>query len=128
MGHHEKLPLLLYDEECSLCSRFADLIKRTPQNPPLFCIPLQEESLYEEFTFLDKEKCKQEVHLIDKNLQVHVGKDCLNYLAKHSPYVEKISWLLDTKMGDKATAIFYNSLNRIRTFVTRECESCKKTP
>lgn len=121
-------PCLLYDPDCPMCVRFKQAIERIPLDEEILFRPIDDESLEEDFPFLTDTNYKDEVHLILENEppKILVGPDVIEYLALHNPQVKKLAWLLDTKVGEKASQVFYQSLNKIRQSLQNHCPKCKK--
>ncbi len=121
-------PCLLYDPECPMCLRFKQAIERVPFDQEITYRPINDQDLVSDFPFLSKEDYHKEVHLvIEKDPpKVLVGAEVIEYLAKHNPQVKKLAWLLDTKVGEKASEVFYQSLNKIRQSLQNHCPKCKK--
>lgn len=89
--------------------------------------PISEPGLLESFPHLNKEAIQKEVHLIidnEERTSLH-GADVIRYLARHNEAVKKYSWLLDTDVGQKASEIFYQSVNKLRESLHNHCPKCK---
>lgn len=120
-----QLPVLIYDSECTLCNRFKLALDRIPETKYISKVSLHDEKLYEQFPFLTIENCEAELHLLLENDQVLVGKQALKYLISSFPAVSKFSWLIDSKMGQKALDLFYESTKRYRESLLNRCPKCK---
>ena len=121
-------PCLLFDPDCPMCLRFKQAIERIPFDEEISFRSIYDENLLEDFPFLEKSDFHKEVHLVvDQDPpQVLVGAEVIEYLAMHNPQVKKLAWLLDTKVGEKASQVFYQSLNKIRQSLQNHCPKCKK--
>lgn len=123
-----KLPCLLFDPECPMCLRFKQAAERLEIEGGLHFYPINDPQIIEEFSFIRKEDMETEVHLIvtAKPPKILIGHEVIEYLAKHNPKFKKLAWLLDTKVGEKASQAFYQSLNKIRQSLQHHCHKCKK--
>ena len=118
------LPILLYDSECTLCTRFKQGLERLPGTSNIHMESIYNENVYEEYPELSKENCKNEVHLIDESGIIQVGPEVVSNLVSRFPGVEKLSWLLDSEMGKQASTAFYKAVNRCKAAIKKRCHSC----
>ena len=119
-----KLPCLLYDESCPLCLRFKQSLQRTDLKNDLYYYPIQNKRLYSEFTFISEEEVYHEVHLILSSSEVLKGSDVITYLTTQNEAIKKFSWLIESKMGQKAIDIFYKTSNKYRETLRKRCHKC----
>ena len=119
-----KLPILLFDAECPLCTRFKDSISRLEDAKNITMVSIYEDSIYEQFPYLDKTMCRQDVHFITEDEKVLVGQEVLEHLITLYPMVKKFAWLIETNMGQKAVNYFHSMTNRYRKVLKRKCPSC----
>jgi len=119
------LPILLYDSECPLCTRFKQGLERLPGTSSITMESIHNDDVYLAFPELNKERCKNEVHLINENREVKCGPDVVFNLISRFPGVEKLSWLLDSEMGKQATAAFYHAVNKCKETIKKHCHTCK---
>lgn len=119
-----KLPCLLYDESCPLCLRFKQSLQRTELKTKLYYYPIQNKRLYLEFTFINEKEAFNEVHLILPSLAVLKGSDVITYLTTQNESIKKFSWLIESKMGQKAIDIFYKTSNKYRETLRKRCHKC----
>ena len=121
-----KLPILIYDGECSLCCRFKDSLKNLHGTEGILAVSIYDEKIYEAFPDLDKEACEQVVHYITKDNVILSGAEAIEHLIKLFPLVNKFSWLIETDMGKKAVNYFHNMTNKYRQVLKRKCATCTK--
>lgn len=119
-----KLPCLLYDESCPLCLRFKQTLQRTELEIDLSYYPIQNKFLYVEFPQITEDDATKEVHLILSSSQVLKGSEVITYLAKQNQAIHKFSWLIESKMGQKAIDIFYKTSNKYRQTLRKCCHKC----
>ena len=119
-------PVLLFDSECALCVRFTQGLKFLDKKKIINLLPIQDEAIYEEFTFLNFEDCSEVIHLIDEDGKVHKGGEVIKYLALKIPGVSKLSWLIESDSTQKAMDAFYEKVNSVRKSnqEKRNCTSC----
>lgn len=120
-----KLPLLIFDSECTLCTRFKITLEKMDGQKKINYASLHDENLYQAYPQLDRNACHQAVHLIDENNKIHQGPEVIEYLVKYFPGISKISWLIETDMGKKAIDFFYQKVNDIRNSQINSCNKCK---
>jgi predicted DCC family thiol-disulfide oxidoreductase YuxK len=120
-----KLPLLIFDGECSLCNRFANSISRYDSTSHISLKSLHEESIYGQLPYLEKSECSKSIHLVIDEGNVLKGPQVLEHLIKLNPAIKKISWLIESNAGQKAMNIFYNSANLYRESLLNRCPKCK---
>ncbi len=126
MDEKPKLPILLFDSECSLCVRFKDSLLKLNKTDHISMVPIQDESIYELFPLLDKEKCFDEIHLIKDDQTVISGQEVITFLMQLNPLVSKFSWLIESDMGKKAINYFHHMTNQYRQNIKRKCPSCMR--
>ena len=119
-----QLPCLLYDEACPLCLRFKQSLQRIELDIKLFYYPIQDKHLYAKFSQITESDTSKEIHLILSNSQVLRGSEVISYLAKQNQAVHKFSWLIESKMGQKAIDIFYKTSNKYRQTLRKCCQKC----
>lgn len=122
-----KKNILIFDSECSLCSRFQKALEMIDKDEHLEYRSIQDEKIYEEFPILNKDACAKEVHLIDIDGHLYVGSEVIEFLVKLIPGVSKFSWLLESESSKKAMDLFYGKLNDIRRMKKRKCYTCGST-
>ncbi len=118
-------PILIFDDECSLCQRFTDSVKRMEHTTHINFQPLNNAEVFEKFPILNKEECEREVHLLLSNDEVLKGPKVVEYLITLNPTIKKISWLIQSNAGQKALDIFYKSSNLYRESLLNRCPKCK---
>lgn len=122
MNSKYKLPLIIYDSECSLCKRFVQSLKVLDTKKYLNFESLYNKDLYESINLITFENCKKEVHLILED-EVLKGSEVIEYLVSKIPGVKKISWLIESEATKGAMNLFYKSLNSIRQ-KKQGCKTC----
>ncbi|MFZ4712524.1 MAG: thiol-disulfide oxidoreductase DCC family protein [Bacteriovoracaceae bacterium] len=120
-----KTPLLIYDSECTLCTRFKQTVERLDSAHKLNFSSIHQEEIYSQFPNLKKEDCHKIIHLIDENGKIHQGPEVIQYMAHIIPSISKFAWMLDTDVGKKALDFFYQKVNDIRNSQLNSCEKCK---
>lgn len=117
-------PFLIYDEECPLCLRFKQALERSKASQEVNFYPLQDKNLYHDFLFLNPDKTKEQIHFVTKELNVLTGESAIEELIKYDPIVKRISWLVESKMGQKALSIFYKTSDKYRKSLRKRCNLC----
>lgn len=121
------LPVLLYDSECTLCTRFKQSLERLSFDLKLNYLSIHDEEIKNLPLMIDTESLHSEVHLIDSELNIYKGPEVINYLAKHIKGIKRIAWLLETNVGKKASEFFYKKVNELRdSQLKSDCPKCKK--
>lgn len=118
-------PILIFDDQCSLCDRFANSIKRMEHTSHIHLHPISDQSIYDIYPTLSQEECSKEVHLIIEKDTVLRGVKAIEHLITLNPTVKKISWLIQSNAGQKALDIFYKSSNLYRESLLNRCSKCK---
>lgn len=121
-----QLPLILYDHECPLCTRFKQGLEFLDKN--LNFVSAREESVYEAFPELNRQDCLDKVHLITSDRMILAGPEVVDHLIKTLPGVSKLSWLLDNDQGKKVTEFFYQKVEELRELTTKKDSDCNQCP
>jgi predicted DCC family thiol-disulfide oxidoreductase YuxK len=121
-----KTPLILFDEECTLCKRFKDSLEKIPGIEKFSLVPLQNENVFSVFPQLKKEECFETLHLIDEEGRIHKGGSAISLLIEQFPIVSNFSWLVEKDMGKKTLNFFYNVINKYRKAFKNKCPKCNK--
>lgn len=124
MSDFSKFPIILYDDECTLCKRFKLALVKLDTKKELNFIDLHRDEVYKTFPFLSKNECENAIHLIDEKHQVYRAGEVIQFLVSYFPGVKKLSWLLDNDSAKKALDIFYYKVAEIRE--KSNCTSCSK--
>lgn len=121
-------PIIIYDQDCSLCVRFKQGLIHFSHLTEENFLPLQEDTIYEKFlsinVTLEKDECQKEVHMVDENNQVFRGSQVVEKLIPIVPAVTKLAWLLDEGSVKKASELFYTSVNLLKKKIIPGCRSC----
>jgi predicted DCC family thiol-disulfide oxidoreductase YuxK len=122
-----RFPILLFDEECSLCLRFKQSVESVAGKERINTISLHNPDVYGRFSFLSKDRCQAELHLLlgDDASDLLCGGDALSYLVNLFPAIKKFSWLIDSGAGQKAVKFFYKTANLYRESLLNRCPGCK---
>ncbi len=119
-----KLPILIYDAQCTLCTRFKISLEKLSTFKDLSTVSIHEEDIYIEFPDLNMEECHQEIHLITEEAVILKGSKVIEYLLKQNPTVSKFSWLIESNQGQKTINYFYNMANKYRETLIKKCTTC----
>ena len=109
-----KLPILLFDADCSFCVRFTQGIKLIDKEKIINLIPIQDEAIYNEFESLTFEDCSETIHLITAEKKILKGSEAIKELVSIIPTAAKFSWLIESNSAQKAVDAFYSKVNDIR--------------
>ncbi len=119
------LPILLYDDQCTLCTRFKQGLEKIPGTDIFLMESIHNEDIYSEFPELSRSLCLDEVHIIDENGVILSGADAVTNLVTRFPVVKNFTWLLDSDIGKRAVTSFYKALSRCRSELKKRCSTCK---
>lgn len=122
----DKLPLIIYDSECTLCTRFKQGLQRLDLNKNLSFISIHSPEIRNFNIYIDINEIHETIHLIDEDKNILKGPEVIPYLAKSLPAVNKLAWLLETNIGKKASDFFYEKVNQLRKSQLEECNHCNK--
>jgi predicted DCC family thiol-disulfide oxidoreductase YuxK len=120
-------PCILFDPDCPLCLRFKQILERLEFDIDLSFYPIDDLGLKESFPQLNLEEVHAEVHLVldDENQSLLKGPEVIKFLTLHNESVKKHAWLLETNVGQKASELFYQSVNKVRESLHNHCPKCK---
>ena len=126
--NQDKLPVILFDPECPLCVRFKMALERMNFDQPIYFLPYNSKEVCDSFPNLSQDELTKEVHLVlnSEGTQVLRGAEVIEYLAKHNESIKKLSWLLESNVGEKASHLFYNTVNKLRESLHNQCSNCRK--
>lgn len=117
--------ILIYDNECSLCTRFKKAIEILDTKNKIKFVVVSDPAIYLEHPELNQEECEEVVHLIHEG-KIYRGGEVITELAKSFPGVQKFAWLLDSDAGQGAMSAFYNQINNMRVMKKHGCFRCGK--
>ena len=126
----EKLtpPILIYDHECALCTRFKQALERLPGTSALTAVSAHDETLYKQFPILNREECLEVVHVLDAEGKIHKGQDAVAFIVAQFPGAAKFAWLLQSGMGKKTVEYFHEMASHYRAkSLQKSCPKCNKT-
>lgn len=107
-----------------MCNRFKLALEKLDFENKIEYVSLHEDTIYEKFPQLSKQKCNDTIHLLTETDEVLKGARVLEYLVKLFPGVNKLAWLLETESGQKAMDFFYERLQTIRKSSKWPCPKC----
>lgn len=125
MSEFEK-PILIFDQECSLCVRFKQALDFLDKEERVKKVPLQDDWIYEQVPALNREDCEETIHLVTPEKAILKGTEVIEYLISFYPGVKKFSWLVENESAKKAANIFYDKVNEIRKKIKEDCRDCGK--
>jgi predicted DCC family thiol-disulfide oxidoreductase YuxK len=106
-----KKPILLYDQDCMICVRIKKGIEYFDQSNSVVFIPIQDQSVYDDFPILNRDECHETVHLITSEGQLVKGDQVIDELVKTIPQASKLYWLFENQTVQKLKKNFYDRLN-----------------
>lgn len=121
-----QLPILIYDDKCTLCRRFKEGLERLPGAEAITMVSIDDSSIYDQFPQLNPEECFDTAHYINEEGVIFQGSDIPSELVKQFPAVSKFAWLIQSGMGKKAMDFFYSMANHYRESSLNNCDDCKK--
>lgn len=125
MKYH--LPLILFDPECPLCTRFKQGLEYLDKN--LNFESARNDEVYVQFPELSRQKCLEKVHMITADMKILSGSEVVDELLKTLPGVSKLSWLLDNQQGQKVKDFFYQKVEELRELAQKKDEGdCNQCP
>lgn len=117
-------PILIYDGDCILCTRFAQSLERCQETCHIQRVPYQDPDIFKHHPQLSLEQCQIHPHLIQENGEILVAEQVIEYLIQLYPVVKNFSWLLDKKAGKKTVELFYSAASRLRKNLKKDCPKC----
>lgn len=125
MKYH--LPLILFDPECPLCTRFKQGLEYLDKS--LHFESARNDEVYAQFPELSRQKCLEKVHMITKDMKILSGLEVVDELLKTLPGVSKLSWLLENQQGQKVKDFFYQKVEELRELAKKKDEGdCHQCP
>lgn len=122
-----KFPIVLYDSECSLCTRFRQGIEMIDKNINFHFLSIHSPKAKELSLHFKLDSIHEKMHLIDENFNIHIGSDAITFMTSKLPAVSKFTWLLQTDIGKKTSDFFYDKVNQIRhSMIEKDCHHCSK--
>jgi predicted DCC family thiol-disulfide oxidoreductase YuxK len=122
---NKNLPLLLFDDRCTLCLRFKQALERIPESGEIRMVSIYHQPIYEEFPHLNREECQKHVHFINEKGEIFKGEEAIAQLVIKFPIIKKFSWLITSGMGQKALRYFHKIAKSYREKLIKECKNCK---
>ena len=104
--------------------RFKQSFERLQTKTSLHFIPLTDESIYQDYSFLNQEETQKTLHLVDENLNLLRGAEAIEYLLKNHPHSGPFLWLIESESGKKAVDYFYKKANSLREAIKAHCPGC----
>jgi predicted DCC family thiol-disulfide oxidoreductase YuxK len=123
-----KLPALIYDDQCTMCTRFKMSLEFLDLNKSINFVPLHDPKIQEQYPELTIDILKESVHFVSSEGVIYKGSEAVSELIKNYPGVSKFAWLLDSDQGKKTMAFFYEKLNELKNKITEDCNTCGKKP
>jgi predicted DCC family thiol-disulfide oxidoreductase YuxK len=121
-----KLPVLLFDSDCTFCVRFTQALRLVDGKELINIVPIQNMDIYNEYQELSFEDCSETIHLIKEDKSIVKGADVMSYLINTIPAVKKFAWLLEPESAQNAMNAFYNKVNQARKVQKKHkgCTNC----
>jgi hypothetical protein len=108
--------LLLYDNECSTCIKFAQKADLFASSD-LVVIPLQEYiTLHNDLNYDD---LMRDIHLLGPDNEVYQGAEALEKVLLLFPVLKPFQWLINSSFGKKSSKVVYTSISHFH-----RCRKC----
>ncbi len=120
----EKAPIFLFDKDCTLCSRFVQVLKLIKGYEDFQFIPLQEAQSIDLFKDISEEQLKSQLHIYADS-RFHRGPEAVEFLMSRNSLIKKHLWLLDHQMTKNAVKSFYKAVDKARKSSIL-CGGCNK--
>ncbi len=124
-----QLPLILFDPECPLCTRFKQGLEYLDNS--LRFESARNDEVYAQFPELSRQNCLEKVHMITKDMKILSGQEVVDELLKTLPGASKFAWLLDNDQGKKVKDFFYQKVEELRDIVKKkngnDCDQCPRS-
>lgn len=122
-----QLPLILFDPECPLCTRFKQGLEYLDKT--LHFESARNDEVYVQFPELSRQNCLEKVHMITKEMKILSGQEVVDELLKTLPGVSKFAWLLENEQGKKVKDFFYQKVEELREIAKKKDEGdCNQCP
>ena len=125
------VPVILFDDKCTLCRRFKDALQFLDKENRLSFVSIHNRREIHDLNTnlkleLNKKELAETVHLIDESYSLHRGVEVVEYLIKFYPAAAKLRWLLESNRGKKAVQFFYDKVNQFKRSKVNPCRDCHK--
>jgi predicted DCC family thiol-disulfide oxidoreductase YuxK len=123
-----KLPILIYDEDCPLCLRFKQALSLMDTKNYINFVSLKDDSVFLNFPQLKREECSEKIHLLTEEEKILIGPEVIEYLIRYYPVVNKLTWLIETGSGKKAINLFHQKVEEMKELLKKkdECQECPR--
>ena len=108
---------LLYDEECSLCRKYAEIIELYDKNHNISLISLQNH--YENDQSIPFNILMEDIHLLGKRGLILKGDDAIKKLISIIPPSKPFRWMIESNTFNKSATMLYRMGKKFRK--CREC-------
>ncbi len=112
----------LFDQECTLCSRFTQVLQKIKGYEDFEFVPLQQANEIDLFKDIPQTQLETELHIFSEG-KFHRGPEAVEFLMKRNPLIKKHMWLMDHQMTKKAIGSFYKAIDKARKSRLL-CNSC----
>ena len=121
-----QLPLILFDPECPLCTRFKQGLEYLDKS--LHFESARSDEVFLQFPELIRQNCLEKVHMITVDKRILSGQEVVDELLKTLPGVSKLAWLLENEQGKKVKDFFYQKVEELREIAKKKDEGCDQCP
>ncbi len=116
-------PLIIYDSKCTLCNRFKQTFEKLKGSEKFSFVSIHDEEIYQQFTSLDKEKCFEEIHIIESDGLIYRGAEAIKHLISIMPATSGFAWLIEKDMSKKSIDLFYKVASKYRKKLLEKCNN-----
>ena len=112
---------LLYDHDCPLCRRFAELVRSWDRAGAIETIDLDAAEADARFARLDLASAREQLTVSDREGQVHQGVEALRQLSSLLPAVRRLTWAYRLPGVTPVVGALYRTVNRHRRRLCLKC-------
>ena len=107
---------LLFDDECVICVKLAEYLRKFNKNENLHIVSLQ--SIEE--PNIDSQQLKDKIHLVNQDGESLEGDEAIEKLIEIMPQSKPMRWLMQKSFANKVAVPLYRIMHSIR----RHCAKC----
>ncbi len=122
-----KIPAILFDSECSVCSKSKAFIELFDLNKIFYFYSIRDSNTFKLFSLVDPEEAHATIHLVSDKETILRGEEAVRYIFSRLPFFNRFSFAINSATGKLLSSLVYHRVNEYRKSKLEACAPCRNS-